>query len=79
MRILIAEDEKEAFKTIVYNYDANDRNYEGKVIYFIIEISPETDLNPFKESLLIDLQLIPNKKPLLKFRKDCFIHKETFC
>ena len=46
---------------------------ESKVIYFIIEISPDTDINPFKGNLLIDLQFIPNKKPLLKFRKDCFM------
>ena len=64
--------------SIIYKiYISGKRLYylsnEGEVIYFIIEISPETDINPFKESLLIDLQLIPNKKPLLKFRKDCFI------
>lgn len=42
--------EKEAFKTIVYNYDANDRNYEGKVIYFgyidyLINYKPQKDNN----------------------------------
>ena len=42
--------EKEAFKTIVYNYDANDRNYEGKVIYFgyidyLINYKPQKDIN----------------------------------
>lgn len=40
--------EKDAFKTIVYNYDANDRNYEDKVIYFgyidyLVNYKPQKD------------------------------------
>ena len=46
---------------------------EGEVIYFVIEICPDTDINPFNEILLLDVQFIPDKKPLLKFKKDCFI------
>lgn len=42
--------EKDAFKTIVYSYDANDRNYEGKVIYFgyidyLVNYKPQKDNN----------------------------------
>lgn len=50
---------------------------EGDIIYFIIEICQETDINPFNENLLLDLQFIPKKKPFLTFRKDCFI--PSFC
>ncbi len=46
---------------------------EGHIIYFIIEICKDTDINPFDENFIIDLQFIPKKKPLIKFRKDCFI------
>ena len=40
--------EKDAFKTIVYNYDSNDRNYEDKVIYFgyidyLVNYKPQKD------------------------------------
>jgi len=46
---------------------------EGHIIYFIIEICKDTDINPFDENFIIELQFIPRKKPLIKFRKDCFI------
>ena len=46
---------------------------EGHIIYFIIEICKDTDINPFEANFIIDLQFIPKKKPLIKFRKDCFI------
>ena len=46
---------------------------EGHIIYFIIEICKDTDINPFDGNFIIDLQFIPKKKPLIKFRKDCFI------
>ena len=46
---------------------------EGEIIYFIIEIKRETDINPFNDDILIELQFIPKKKPLIKFKKDCFI------
>ena len=46
---------------------------EGHIIYFIIEICKDTDINPFDGNFIIELQFIPRKKPLIKFRKDCFI------
>ena len=46
---------------------------EGHIIYFIIEICKDTDINPFDGNFIIELQFIPKKKPLIKFRKDCFI------
>ena len=50
---------------------------EGEVLYFLIEITEETDINPFDESILIDIQFIPKRKPLLKFKQDFFI--PSFC
>ena len=50
---------------------------EGEVLYFLLEINPDTDINPFDESILIDLQFIPNKKPLLKFKKNFL--EPSFC
>lgn len=46
---------------------------EGDIIYFVIEICKDTDINPFEANFIIDLQFIPKKKPLINFRKDCFI------
>lgn len=46
---------------------------EGDVLYFLLDISAETDINPFDKKLLIDIQFIPNKKPYITFKKDFFI------
>ena len=46
---------------------------EGDIIYFVIEICKDTNINPFEANFIIDLQFIPKKKPLINFRKDCFI------
>ena len=53
---------------ILYYFQA-----EGDIIYFVIEICKDTDINPFEANFIIDLQFIPKKKPLINFRKDCFI------
>ena len=53
---------------ILYYFQA-----EGDIIYFVIEICKDTDTNPFEANFIIDLQFIPKKKPLINFRKDCFI------
>ena len=50
---------------------------EGEILYFLIELTEETDTNPFDESILIDIQFIPKRKPLLKFKQDFFVH--SFC
>lgn len=53
---------------ILYYFQA-----EGDIIYFVIEICKDTNINPFEANFIIDLQFIPKKKPLINFRKDCFI------
>lgn len=53
---------------ILYYFQA-----ERDIIYFVIEICKDTDTNPFEANFIIDLQFIPKKKPLINFRKDCFI------
>ena len=46
---------------------------EGDILYFLLDISAETDINPFDKKLLIDNQFISNKKPYITFKKDFFI------
>ena len=43
---------------------------EGDILYFLLDISAETDINPFDKKLLIDIQFISNKKPYITFKKD---------
>lgn len=46
---------------------------EGDILYFLLDIRSETDINPFDKKLLIDIQFIPNKKPYITFKNDFFI------
>ena len=46
---------------------------EGDILYFLLDISAETDINPFDKKLLIDIQFIPDKKPYITFKDDFFI------
>ena len=50
---------------------------EGDILYFLLDIYQETDINPFDKRLLIDIQFIPKKKPLLTFKNDFF--EPSFC
>ena len=43
---------------------------KGDILYFLLEICPQSELNPFNETLLIDIELIQNKKPYVKIRKN---------
>lgn len=73
----ISEKFSKIYKLYIYGKQLYYLSNEGEVIYFVIEIMPDTDINPFDERLLIDLQFIPKKKPLLTFKKDCFT--PSFC
>ena len=50
---------------------------EGDILYFLLEINAETDINPFDKKLLLSIQFIPDKKPYLTFQKDFFT--PSFC
>ena len=50
---------------------------EGDILYFLLDICQKTDINPFDKRLLIDIQFIPKKKPLLTFKNDFF--EPSFC
>jgi len=43
---------------------------EGDILYFLLEISEETEINPFDKKLLLSIQFTPDKKPYLTFQKD---------